>query len=325
MGLLPTNANKSLFVSWTRYTTRSVSFAEAWGADYIFCAQGAKLGMLKYIPRGLATVGRLLKDRPALVFAMNPPYFLPLLIWFYCLLFRARYVLDSHTAAFDSPKWTPLMFLHRFAARRAVVSVVTNEQLAETVRALGGRAIVLSDIPYTMPEEPYSVKTDTFRVVFICTFAPDEPLMEMFQAARNMPDVTIYVTGNASKAPQEIHEARPENVRFTGFISPGEYGGLLRQADAIMVLTTRDFTMQRGGSEAVTVGKPLITSDWPLLRDIFHRGTEHVDNTAGAIEAAVRKIQSNPHEYAREIAELADERQQNWDHAANELKQLLAD
>ena len=33
--------------------------------------------------------------------------------------------------------------------------------------------------------------------------------------------------------------------------------------DGILALTTHDHTMQRGACEAVSLGVPIITSDWP--------------------------------------------------------------
>lgn len=39
--------------------------------------------------------------------------------------------------------------------------------------------------------------------------------------------------------------------------------------------------------EAMALGQPLITSDWPLLRETFAGGTLHVDNSAAQIAAAV--------------------------------------
>ena len=62
--------------------------------------------------------------------------------------------------------------------------------------------------------------------------------------------------------------------------------------------------MQRGGYEAVSLGKPLITSHWPLLREVFSRGTVHVDNSTESIIAAVRQIQEQPETFRREIAVL---------------------
>jgi hypothetical protein len=104
----------------------------------------------------------------------------------------------------------------------------------------------------------------------------------------------------------------PANVKFTGFLPDDAYLGLLRSVQAIVVLTTRDHTMQRGACEAVSLGKPIITSDWPLLRSYFHKGTIHVDNTSRGIQAGVRKMQQEKEALERDVLLLQQERQVEW-------------
>lgn len=323
MGFLPTHADGRLFVSWVKHTTRSASFAQAIGARAIFCAQGASWGPLKYVPRALITLGRLLRDRPAAVFCMNPPYFVGLLAWGYTCFFRARFVLDSHSAAFDSAKWTWMAPLHAFLVKRAACSTVTNPELARRVEAMGGTAVVLSDIPYAMPEGAFPVTPDRFNLCFVCDYASDEPVVEVFEAVAGMPGVHLYVTGNDKKAAPEMLAAKPGNVTLTGYLSNEDYAALLHSVDALLVLTTRDHTMQRGGSEAVTVGKPLITSDWPILREIFHRGAAHVDNSAAGIRAGIEAVQAEAGAYREGILALRAEREGRWAEVRARLEALL--
>jgi glycosyltransferase involved in cell wall biosynthesis len=320
---LTASKEKKLFISWVRHTTRSASFAQAFGADSHFIHSGKSLGLLKYLPRGLQTWRLLVSDRPGTVLCMNPPYFLGLLAWFYCTIFDARFILDSHTAAFDSAKWTWMWPLHRFLIRRAVCTTVTNRSLADRVIAAGGRAVILSDIPYKMPEGEYPVDRDRFTVCFVCNYAPDEPVREVFEAAALLPDVHFYVSGNLKNAAPEVLQVKPDNVTLTGYLSNEQYAGMIRGVSAMLVLTTRDFTMQRGGSEAITVGKPLITSDWPVLREIFSQGTVHVANTAASIQGGVKKVIEDRSRYEREIVEMRDQRKMMWTRVEDELKELL--
>jgi glycosyltransferase involved in cell wall biosynthesis len=323
MGFIPTNPDRRLFISWVKYTTRSASFAKAIGAEAHFLNQAEGWGPLKYVPRKIAMLWLLLTRRPKVVLCMNPPYFVGALAWFYCLFFDARFTLDSHSAAFDSRKWTWMMPLHSFLVKRAAASTVTNPELARRVEAMGGTAVVLSDIPYTMPAGDYPVAADKFTLCFVCNYAEDEPIFEVFDAARALPDVHIYVTGNEKKATDEMRAVKPDNATLTGYLSNEEYAGLLRQVDALLVLTTRDHTMQRGGSEAVTVGKPLITSDWPILREIFSAGTVHVDNTADGIRRGIEAVQANPQQYAQEILQLRERREARWAEVRAKLEALL--
>jgi hypothetical protein len=54
--------------------------------------------------------------------------------------------------------------------------------------------------------------------------------------------------------------------------------------------------------------KPLITSDWNLLRETFHDGTIHVDNTAAAISAAVGRALTNKYDMSIAMRKLGQER-----------------
>ena len=324
MGFLATRPGKRVFVSWTKHSTRSASFAQAVGATPHWYNQGGRLGPLKYVIRGTLMLSMLLRERPSVVFCMNPPPFIALTAWLYTLFFNAKFTLDSHTGAFDRKRWVMLTPLHRFAARRAAFSTVTNQELATRIESMGGKAVVVPDIPYTMPEGEYAVAKNRFTVAFICTYCDDEPVIDMLKAAKLVPNVQFYVTGDTRKVTPEMEAARGDNVLFTGYLSNEAYAGLLRSVDAILVLTLFDFTMQRGGSEAVTLGKPLITSDQSTLRRIFHLGAVHIPNTPEGIKSGVETVRADLPRYQREILELKEERQQRWNRIHDELESLLA-
>ena len=164
-----------------------------------------------------------------------------------------------------------------------------------------------------------------FHVVFICTYSVDEPVAEVVEAARRLPNIQFSFTGDPAYLPVEIRRRLPENVRLTGFLPDEEYLALLRGADAILSLTTEDHTMQRGGYEAVALEKPLVTSDWPLLRQVFARGTVHADNSPDGIEVAIREIMSDPQRWGREMARLRRERERISAEQVGRLRRLLFD
>jgi len=82
--------------------------------------------------------------------------------------------------------------------------------------------------------------------------------------------------------------------------------------------------MQRGGSEAISAGKPLITSDTQTLRAIFTAGTVHVAPRAPAIRAGIQELRRNYDAYARGIRDLATRREERWLRAREELEALLS-
>ena len=71
-----------------------------------------------------------------------------------------------------------------------------------------------------------------------------------------------------------------------------------------MVLVKNNHTMLCGAYEAVAMEKPLITSDWPVLRSYFNRGTLYVDNSPEGIERAVSEVLVRKTQLAFEMKEL---------------------
>jgi hypothetical protein len=102
-----------------------------------------------------------------------------------------------------------------------------------------------------------------------------------------------------------------------------EFYGLLEVVQVVMCLTTEDHTYQSGASEALWLGKPIITSDWPLLRGYFDKGTIHIDNTAESIRRAVLAMKRCLPAYEAEIRALQIERQHEWLEKAQALLHLV--
>ena len=291
-----------LFLIWgpPSYGPRSKVFARAVGADIEFIhtvkGRGPWVAPAKYVAQFVRTVRLLRSRRPHTVFVQSPPSFAPLTVWLIGRWSGVRLVIDAHSDAFQAPHWTRPRWLYRRLARAAAATVVTNEHFAELVRSWGATAVVLPDIPARFPEGGAYPLGDGFNVTVVSTFAGDEPICEVLDAAGSMDGVVFHVTGNVDRADRALLSNAPNNVIFTGFLSDDDYYQLLRGSDAVMCLTTRDNTMQRGACEALSLGRPIITSDWPLLRSYFSDGTIHVDNTAGGIRAGVEAMRQ---EHAR--------------------------
>jgi glycosyltransferase involved in cell wall biosynthesis len=158
------------------------------------------------------------------------------------------------------------------------------------VEQWGGRSVIMSDIPIEHDQHYPRATLKAGSVVVVSSFMFDEPTAEIWAAARLTPEVDYYVTGNPKKVPAKLRDTQPENVHLTGFVPTDEYFGLLSAAAAVMVLTTRDNTMQRGAYEALSLEQPIITSNWKILRDSFGEAAVYVDNTPDGIAAGVRRV-----------------------------------
>lgn len=316
-----------VMISWAPYSRMSQTFARELGGK-LHCIHYLRFqspihAPFKYILMAIHTLIVLFRERPNAVHVQNPPFVAGLVVNFYCWLTRSHFVLHYHSAAF-AKQWDWALPLQKFIARKAVTNIVTNNYWAEIVRSWGGHAIVMTDPFLELPEaDTFQVK-DGYNVAFVSTFATDEPLDAVLEAARTLPEVNFYITGNKKKKPAAFFESAPPNVTFTGFLDPDQqYPGLLRAVDAVMVLTTRNHTLQLGGCEATAVGKPLITSDWPYLKEVFPKGTVYVSDTAESIAEGIRKVQNNYSQLSTEIVQLREESQQDWTTKLAQLTTLV--
>ena len=183
---------------------------------------------------------------------------------------------------------------------------------------------ILPDPFVPLPEGERVAVRPGFNVVFINTFAADEPTDAVLRAAAELPDVHVYITGSKKRRPTSYFAAAPSNVTFTDFLPDPQYFGLLRAASTVMALTTRNYTLQGGGCEAVSLGKPLITSDWPYLRELFARGTVYVQNSSEGIRDGIRAMQQRCHELEREIVAFRYDSRKEWDLRFAQLKGMIA-
>lgn len=301
-----------IFITWYPYCRRSDAMADRIGArSYLVHYLKFKVPVLapvKYVLQAFRTLWILLRQRPNLVLVANPPVVAPGIVWLGSKLLRYAMVIDAHSGAFQHSRWNWSLPLQRFLARRSVATLVTNHHMAAIVRAWGARAHLVQDLALNLNPDGPALRLVDFHVVFICTYSVDEPVEAVVEAARRLPDIRFSFTGDPFYAPRGFRATLPPNVRLTGFIPDDQYLALLRGADTIVVLTREDHTMQRGGYEAVALEKPLITSRWPLLMEVFSRGTLHVDNTAEGIEAAIRTVRQDGARLKSEISELKKER-----------------
>jgi len=318
----------ALFLAWSppSHTRRSALMAHKLGIPlrriYVL-KKKPYLAPLRYAIQALLTLITLFRERPRVVFVQNPPIFAPLFVWIYCSLSKAELIIDSHTDALRSRIWRWSLPLHGFLSSRALVTIVTNEHLGQIVASWGAKSQIIVDIPSQFPEgKPYPVEYP-FNIAMVSSFAPDEPLAEVVQVAESLSGIGFYVTGDPAWSSERLPASPPPNLRLTGFLPDDEYYGLMRSVDAVMALTTEDHTMQRGACEAVWLGQPIITSDWPLLRQTFHKGAIYVDNTVEGIRTGVLQMRARRQELANEVLLLQEERRQQWEEIGSQLEALI--
>jgi glycosyltransferase involved in cell wall biosynthesis len=236
----------------------------------------------KYIQGIGKTIKILLDSRPGIVFCQNPSIVLAFLLVILKRIFGMTVFVDSHNAGiFPKEGNSPLLNrLARFIQRNADTTIVTNNALRLHVEGNGGRSFVLPDKVPCFPIPKIRSLKGKYNFLFICTFASDEPYVEVFEAARDIdPGIFIYVSGNYSK--KGVKQASlPGNVILLGFIPEEEYIEMLNSVDATIVLSERENCLLCGAYETVAVEKPMILSNKKALTEYFNKGA-YIRKTTG--------------------------------------------
>lgn len=282
-------------------------------------------GLRRYAGLALRTFGLLRRHRPKLLLVQNPSLMLAAFAVALRPLFRYRLVVDAHNEAVDPYINRQAWFLRLTAAllRRADATIVTNRWLSRIVEQAGGRPFVLPDpVPEVGPTRPGTDgwrENGGLRIVAIATYAPDEPIDNMFAAAAQLPDVQFAFTGNQRKLAPEALARAPANVRFTGFLPEDSYWTLLTTAHGVIDLTLMDNCLVCGAYEAVAAAKPAVLSDNPACRELFGRTAIFTGPAPGQIAAAVGALRSGAVGEAQLHAARAELRDQ-WSREVAELR-----
>jgi glycosyltransferase involved in cell wall biosynthesis len=314
---------RTLWISWYPHR-RTTGLCEAWGVP-LHVIRSSTNGVRKWIGLSLRTVRLLHRHRPEILFVQNPSLGLTVQAVMLRRLLDFFLVVDAHNEGVR-PFNRSGRFVHwltRCLLRHADVTIVTNAALAADVSAAGGTPLVLPD---RLPVAPLTSRppalADVPQVVVISTFAPDEPVSAIFEAAAGMPDVRFAVTGDSARF-AALGIGPPPNVQLTGFLPDQAYWDLLSRASVVCDLTLMPDCLVCGAYEGLALAKPMVLSENPATVDLFGAAAVltacDAVNIANALRAALdRRVTLSAN--AEEVREAFRVR---WDlQAANVMKAI---
>src|SRR5579883_93571 len=294
---LPMNTS-ILYCVWYTHARRAETLARELNAKLVFIYEshlrGFWLKPLRYVLQTWKTWRLLEREQPAFIIVQSPPIFAPLAVALWCKVRgrkRSAYIIDCHPGTFYHRQWRWALPLLRLLARGAVVSLLCNEDAQHFLHKWQARCIFLPDgLPDLSSYAGDLGSQGEKRIAVISSFAYDEPMVELFEAARLTPQVRYYVTGNPARSTPEVLARRPENVVLTGFLHGDAYRGLLHNVQGIVVLTTMPYILCCGAYEALSLARPTILSDLPEHRQLFAQGFVLVQNEPEEIAKGVEKL-----------------------------------
>lgn len=327
---------KIVFIVWYIYSRRAETIAAELNAkiSYQYEAELKKFGLwsipLRYLVQGWKTWRYLERERPEIVLVQAPPIFAPLVVALWCRLrgkrthsgHTARFVIDGHTAAFHYRDWRWSLGLLRFLSRRAVTTLVTNQAAIDMLKGWGSPGLFLIDgVPELIPPSGSIGTEGDTRVAVIATFSDIEPIEEVFAAARLLPHVTIYLTGDPKQASPGLLAQKPENIVLTGFLRGADYTALLKNVQGLVVLTKEENDLSCGAYEALAMAKPVVASDVPEMRRFFTDGFVYVNNTPSEIAEGIQRMLDEREKLTTEViamrSKLADTRRPEFEELAS--------
>jgi glycosyltransferase involved in cell wall biosynthesis len=330
-------STKTVFIVWYSHSRRAETLAIELGGQVSFLYENGLKGRwlipMRYLVQGWKTWCLLEREQPEVVLVQSPPIIAPLVVAAWCQL-RSKnrlsgchvpYIIDCHTGTFYCPEWRWTLPILRLLSRRAAATLVASEAALGILQRWKVKCIFLIDgLPLLSPAAGTIGSEGEARVGVISSFHDDEPVAEVFAAARLLPYVTFYLSGNSKNLPANLQEQKPENVILTGFLPDNMYSGLLKNVHGLIVLTKDPNVLNCGAYEALAVEKPAVLSDWPQMRRYFTRGFIFVNNTPEAIAVGINKMLNEQAMLTTEVvemqADLVAKRQPEFEELAALLK-----
>lgn len=270
---------------------------------------------LRYLLSAVRTAAYLLLRRPRALIVQAPPMLLVMLAHGYGRIARAPVVIDSHPAAFGiegSGLDRALLPVLARLSRRASGCIVTTDELGEQVKAWGGHPLVVHEAPPSwLEDDDDDSGAEPNRVIFVCTFAPDEPLNEVLDAAKLLPDVHFGITGDVRRLRRESRRRAPGNVEWLGYLTGPRYPEALRRAAAVLTLSCRRESVPRSAYEATYARRPLVTTAWPHMHELFPHAVL-VENRADAIAAGIRQTLDSLNGFTSTVERAHDLQYDRW-------------
>lgn len=314
-------ASSGVMISWVRHG-RSSDIAQLLGLPILDPPPTERRAStpVRYLRRSAQSIRWIQQHRPRVIIVMAPPFVAALVAVLVAKAFGGVVVLDAHSGTFNDPRWSWSHPAVRWIVRRAKLTIVTNAGMADVVKEMGGTAFVLDDpVDVATPSADWVAST----VLMPCTYAEDEPVEAVAEAASLVPDVRIRLTGRVPDRYASLLADHPPNLEFLGWLSDDDYTAAMRGANVVLALTTRHETMQRGGYEALVVGRPLVTSNTDVLRSYFGEAAIYAEPTGPSIAAALTAAIDNSQQLGFEMESLAKRKAQETVERTADLRRKL--
>ncbi len=330
-----------VFIVWGRELVFSSSIASALDAELkqVYFKKIGRINLpvlLRYFFQSVYTFFYLLKRKPSLVLVQNPPTVALLVVWLYCLFCRAKFAIDSHTAAFGDQKWINFFWLFKFLARKAVLNTCHNYKNLLILKDWGiepsmvlqfyNPEYLIEKLQAPLKETKIAdrLRQSTLPIMMVNRFADDDDFLTVVKTARLMPEADFFITGNINESPYaKDSENLPANICLTNYLPHEEFLKLMYGCKVILAFTLRADTVLWSIREIMSLNKPFVTSDSEVLRHYYGEVALFTKSSPAELRQRIREaVEQEPAQKER-IKKFLTQDKQRWSTEIGQVKKYL--
>ncbi|MDM7275032.1 MAG: hypothetical protein P3X22_002765 [Thermoprotei archaeon] len=279
-----------LYVAWRSLPGRGI------GSRALVLSRmlGAKLFILAgappYIKQIVNTVRLIALYRPSMVMIELPQG--PLLLLAVLLKFIYGFMLlaDVHTGFIVYSSWKGYLLNKPFTPLLRFVDliIVHNNPISKLLpRPLRVKTLVVYDPPRFTPQR----EDESDYILLPVSWREDEPIEYILEEFLNSnTPYKLIVTGDYNR--RSIYEKFKNSgkIVFTGYVSETEYLNLLGKAKAVIVVSSREYTLTSSGWETIYAQKIPIVSETKTLRELFKDSAIYFKIVKGGLAKALETL-----------------------------------
>lgn len=335
------DCNDRVFIAWAGFGLgfRTRGFANSLNAQVLNSYKPTLLGiklptLFRYILQAMDTLKQLIIRRPKLVMVQTPPFALTLTVWFYCLLFNARFITDNHSAGFMEPHFQRYHWIDRPLSRRAIINIAHNHKNIDILEEWKARnpLMILSpamrreellDESVALPDElTDKVGSEILKVLMVCSFGCDDCYREVIEAARMMPDARFFITGDWKRVDLDL-DALPDNVVMTGFLQRPVFMQLMNHCDVVLSLTTRRDALFWAIRECLALEKPFVATDSEVVTYNFGNYGVFTDNSPEDLTKKILEVVERKNEFIPLMYDYIEADKKRWKKDIMHIEEIL--
>ncbi|MBS7658085.1 glycosyltransferase [Candidatus Bathyarchaeota archaeon] len=245
------------------------------------------LAPIRYLLQGLATIIKLIKEKPKVLVVQNPPIFAPLICLIYAKLTNRIIIVDHHCVWSEKTIKYPLIrkfirLLEKFVVKNSHMNLSPNDFWTDMLIQFNAKQTLTL---YDFVDKKWFKNADfSIRLSFPneyeilvapCGGHPLERPDILIEAVKNFKNLILVITGEKKYLQKHINlttELNVNNVYFTGFLPEEKYKGLLLTCSFIANISDEPYTIPHFIAEALAAGKPVISTNNPAITNVFKKG-----------------------------------------------------